>query len=109
MEDRRVPNRGIEFTHFVDVTTPVTPGKLATTRNAGREHPTLRERSEPSTAHPSPPRWCRACGAVPRAGKTQWHRVTCDPCGTPLDLPEPGPSRIGRVVLVGNRLLARHA
>jgi hypothetical protein len=33
----------------------------------------------------------------------------CDTCRTPLDAPDSGPPRIGRVVTVGNRLLVRHA
>jgi len=36
-------------------------------------------------------------------------RSACDACRTPLDPPDAGPARIGRVVLVGNRLLVRHA
>src|SRR3712207_5520725 len=70
---------------------------------------TLRERSEPSAAEPPHTRWCRACGAVPRRGSDDAGDGSCGPCGTPLDPPEPGPARIGRVVLVGNRLLPRHA
>ncbi|GIJ67221.1 hypothetical protein Voc01_021380 [Virgisporangium ochraceum] len=70
---------------------------------------TLRARSEPSAAEPPHTRWCRACGAVPRGRLHQAQGESCGPCGTPLDPPEPGPERIGRIVLVGNRLLPRHA
>ena len=99
MEDRLVPIRRTGFTHSVDVTSGSATGKLASI--------VLRERFEPGAAEPPPPRWCRACGAVPR--NQQGDRDTCGPCGTPLDAPEPGPARVGRVVLVGNRLLPRYA
>jgi hypothetical protein len=66
----------------------------------------LRETSEPGAAEPPHARWCRACGAVPRIGSPN---DDCPTCGTPLDPPEPGPARVGRVVLVGNRLLPRYA
>ena len=77
MEDRRLPIRPTGFTHSVDVTSGAATGKLASI--------VLRERFEPGEAAPPQPRWCRACGAVPRAGGQQ---DDCGPCGTPLDPPE---------------------
>ncbi|MEW2593929.1 hypothetical protein AB0893_26290 [Micromonospora aurantiaca] len=47
-------------------------------------------------------RWCRSCGSDPTANQV------CSVCGTPLDPPDDGPERIGRVV-VRKRLITRLA
>jgi hypothetical protein len=47
--------------------------------------------------------WCRACGTEPASG------AQCLSCGAPLDGPDPGPARVGQVVVVPGKLMTRHA
>lgn len=47
--------------------------------------------------------WCRACGALANADDA-W----CGLCGVPLERPDPGTPRIGRVVSVKGRMLRRN-
>ena len=47
-------------------------------------------------------RWCRSCGAgPPESGRR------CARCGTPLDAPDFGSDRLGRLATRGSRLLSR--